>query len=80
MAISMENKMKNKNPGKTTQTETEAANHHANPSRVSPEIAAMGANDKPAQKGSEHHDAPKEDKKTNIQHLHQNGSTSSDRM
>ena len=73
--------MKNKTINKSKKSnEKNNTNHGANPSRVSVEVAAMGKNDKKVQKGSEHHNEQNKDKKTNIQQLHQNGSTSSDRM
>lgn len=73
--------MKNKTTNKSKKpNEKNNTNHHANPSRASAEIKALGKNDKKVQKGSEHHNEQNKDKKTNIQQLHQNGSTGSDRM
>jgi hypothetical protein len=73
--------MKNKNTEKYRQTkELEKANHHANPSHVSAEIAAKSSTDKSIKKQSHQSNSPKEDKRSAVRHLHQNGSTTSDRM
>jgi len=61
-------------------TAIENANHHANPSRMNPEVAAMRTNEQPGKKQSEPHNSLNPDKGADARRIHTNGSTTSDRL
>jgi len=69
----------NKNTG-IQSTAPKDTNHHANPSRMNPEVAAMLPKEQPGKKKSASHGLLYPDKGADVERIHTNGSTTSDRL